>query len=45
LNDSPKFISALAQLVHQALGSEVQEYMPVHEAGKQTAPAALMAAD
>jgi ferrochelatase len=45
LNDSPKFISALAQLVQQALGSEVQEYMPVHEAGKQTAPAALMAAD
>jgi ferrochelatase len=45
LNDSPKFISALAQLVQQALGSEVQQYMPVHEAGKQTAPAALMAAD
>jgi protoporphyrin/coproporphyrin ferrochelatase len=43
LNDSPKFISALAQLVQEALGnSEVQSCIPVHETG---AAAALMVAD
>ncbi len=45
LNDSPKFISALAQLVLQSLGETVQHSIPVHEAGKQIATAALMAAD
>jgi ferrochelatase len=44
LNDSPKFISALGQLVLQSLGETVQSRIPVHEAGKQIA-AAFMAAD
>jgi ferrochelatase len=44
LNDSPKFISALGQLVLQSLGETVQSRIPLHEAGKQIA-AAFMAAD
>src|SRR5271154_6233003 len=45
LNDSPKFISALGQLVLQALGETVQPCIPVHETGRQVAAAALVAAD
>ncbi len=44
LNDSPRFISALGQLVLEALGETVRSEIPVHETGKQSA-AALMAAD
>jgi len=44
LNDSPKFISALGQLVLEALGETVQSCIPVHETGRQIA-AALVAAD
>ena len=45
LNDSPKFISALAQLVTEALGEEVDACVPVCESGRQAALAALVAAD
>ena len=45
LNDSPKFISALARLVQDALGEEVQSSMPVGEMRKQMEAAAMMAAD
>jgi protoporphyrin/coproporphyrin ferrochelatase len=45
LNDSPKFISALGRLVLQSLGETVQHSIPVDEAGRQIAAAALMAAD
>jgi protoporphyrin/coproporphyrin ferrochelatase len=45
LNDSPKFIAALGQLVLEALGETVRSEIPVHEAGKEIAAAALMAAD
>jgi ferrochelatase len=45
LNDSPKFISALGQLVLEALDETVQSCMPVHEAGNQVAAPALVAAD
>jgi ferrochelatase len=45
LNDSPKFIVALGQLVLEALGETVGSEIPVHEAGKQIAATALMAAD
>ena len=45
LNDSPKFISALGQLVFEALSETVQRRTPVDECGKQIAAAALMAAD
>jgi len=45
LNDSPRFIAALGQLVLEALGETVQSEIPVHESGKQIAAAALMAAD
>ncbi len=44
LNDSPGFISALGQLVLEALGETVRCEIPVHETEKQSA-AALMAAD
>jgi ferrochelatase len=44
LNDSPKFISALAQLVQEALQEKVQSCIPVHEPGRTAVPA-LMAAD
>jgi ferrochelatase len=45
LNDSPKCISALGQLVLEALDETVQSCMPVHEAGNQVAAPALVAAD
>jgi ferrochelatase len=45
LNDSPKFISALGQLVMQALGETVPSRIPVQEAGSQVAAPALVAAD
>jgi ferrochelatase len=34
LNDSPKFIQALAQIVHQALGKAVYPSIPICSAGK-----------
>jgi ferrochelatase len=33
LNDSPKFIEALSQMVHQALGQPVQRLMPINSFG------------
>ncbi len=45
LNDSPKFISALGQLVLEALGERVESCAPVRETGRRIAAAALMAAD
>ncbi len=45
LNDSPKFISALGQLVLQALGEELDPCIPVHGIGRQAAAPALVAAD
>jgi ferrochelatase len=45
LNDSPKFISALGQLVLQALGEAVDSRIPVHGTGRQAAVPALVAAD
>jgi len=45
LNDSPKFISALAQLVLQALGDVVDSSIPIHGQGRQVATPALVAAD
>jgi ferrochelatase len=42
LNDSPKFISALAQLVFEAMNETVHSSVPLHEAGR-AADAALMA--
>ena len=45
LNDSPKFISALAQLVLQALGDVVDSGIPIHGQGRQVATPALVAAD
>ncbi|MGA8273439.1 MAG: ferrochelatase [Candidatus Sulfotelmatobacter sp.] len=43
LNDSPKFISALGQLVVQALDETVHSYPPLHT-GRQAAPELLAAA-
>jgi ferrochelatase len=45
LNDSPKFISTLGELVLQALGEVVDSRLPVHRAGRQVATPALVAAD
>jgi ferrochelatase len=45
LNDSPKFVAALGQLVLDALSETVESCAPVHETGAQVAAAALMAAD
>jgi len=45
LNDSPKFISALGQLVLEALSAKVRGGIPVHEIGRQAAAPALVAAD
>lgn len=45
LNDSPKFISALSQLVQVALDEKVQPRTPVGETGRQMAAEAVMAAD
>jgi len=44
LNDSPKFISALGQLVREALGTEVQSYVPIHTNGGHTTSPELLAA-
>jgi protoporphyrin/coproporphyrin ferrochelatase len=45
LNDSPKFISALGELVLEALGETVQSCIPVNEMDGLVAARALMAAD
>ena len=45
LNDSPKFISALGQLVLEALGEADQACIPIHGAEGQIATETLMAAD
>ena len=44
LNDSPKFISALAQLVHEALGTAVHHQTAIYSNGRQTASPELLAA-
>jgi protoporphyrin/coproporphyrin ferrochelatase len=44
LNDSPKFISALGQLVLQALDQSVRSYTQVHSTGRQVAAPELVAA-
>lgn len=45
LNDSPKFISALGQLVLEALEETVQGGIPAHAVEEQIAAQTLMAAD
>jgi protoporphyrin/coproporphyrin ferrochelatase len=45
LNDSPKFISALGQLVLEALGEAVDSCSSVHGARRQVGTPALVAAD
>src|SRR5580692_2622920 len=45
LNDSPKFISALGQLVLQALGEAVDSCIPIHGTGRQVGTPALVGAD
>jgi protoporphyrin/coproporphyrin ferrochelatase len=45
LNDSPKFISTLGQLVLEALGEALHSCIPVHGTGRQVATPALVAAD
>jgi ferrochelatase len=45
LNDSPRFISALGQLVLEALGEAVHACIPDHGTGRQVAQPALVAAD
>jgi len=45
LNDSPKFISALGELVLEALGEAVHSCIPVHGTGGQVAAPALVAAN
>jgi ferrochelatase len=37
LNDSPKFIQALAQIVHEARGVPVRSASPIHSLGRQLA--------
>jgi ferrochelatase len=44
LNDSPKFIAALAQLVREALGEAVHSYIPIGLSGRQASPEILAAA-
>jgi ferrochelatase len=44
LNDSPKFISALSQLVLQALDDSIHSFIPIHTPGRQAASALLAAA-
>jgi protoporphyrin/coproporphyrin ferrochelatase len=44
LNDSPKFISALAQLVREALGEAVHSRIPIGLSGRQASPEVLAAA-
>ncbi len=43
LNDSPKFISALGQLVREALGDAVDLYTPIHATGRQMSAPDLLA--
>jgi ferrochelatase len=43
LNDSPKFISALGQLVLNALEGARHSYSPIHMQGRQASPASLAA--
>ena len=45
LNDSPRFISTLGQLVLEALGEAVHACIPDHGTGRQVAQPALVAAD
>jgi ferrochelatase len=45
LNDCPRFVSALGQLVLEALSETVESCIPVHEMDGQAAAQALMAAD
>jgi protoporphyrin/coproporphyrin ferrochelatase len=44
LNDSPKFISALGELVREALGDAVVPHTSIHAAGRQVAAPELLAA-
>jgi len=44
LNDSPKFIQALGQIVHQALGQAVHSFIPVQSTRSQLAVPEHMAA-
>jgi len=44
LNDSPKFIAALGQLVREALDKAVHSYIPIHTSGRQVAAPELLAA-
>jgi ferrochelatase len=44
LNDSPKFISALGDMVLQALAQAVHSYTPIHASGRQVASPELLAA-
>jgi ferrochelatase len=37
LNDSPKFIQALGQIVHQALGKPAQPLVPIHDTSRTLA--------
>ncbi len=37
LNDSPKFIQALGQIVQEALGQEVHSYIPIRSKGRKLA--------
>ncbi len=37
LNDSPKFIAALAQMVQEALGKTVRSFIPIRDTGRQLA--------
>jgi protoporphyrin/coproporphyrin ferrochelatase len=45
LNDSPKFISALGQLVLEALGEAAHACIPVHDTERQITTTGLVAAD
>jgi hypothetical protein len=44
LNDSPKFISAIAHLVRESLGEAVHSDIPIRLAGRQAVPELLAAA-
>jgi hypothetical protein len=37
LNDSPRFIQALGQIVHDALGEPVRSLIPIRDAGSMLA--------
>jgi len=45
LNDSPKFISALSQLVVQTLDESIHSYVPIHTPGRQAAQVLAAAGD